>query len=227
MWQKRRRRRKLQTGSISQWQFHSDRKVQLRWSCGAGCQSHRPVPSGFEHCVRPCSAFTLIFPLLLRHVSHLKGKTNKQCHPSIICQRAHLSCPDTYIMRSRCTRSHPWPSSSDETSIKWSAATATRVSGGFLTHETKHLQNPRDIFHVSMHKQTPWTIWSSVSWPTKAKLILWSLLYTFLLVQRENTWQMSLKTLSFATASFSSKDPNCSCPALRGWKQFKLKIFKM
>lgn len=22
----------------------------------AGCQSHKPVPSGFEHCVRPCSA---------------------------------------------------------------------------------------------------------------------------------------------------------------------------
>ena len=29
----------------------------------AGCQSQKPVPSGFEHCVRPCSAcsFTLVF----------------------------------------------------------------------------------------------------------------------------------------------------------------------
>lgn len=114
---RRRRRRKLQTGSISQWQFHSDRKVQLRWSCGAGCQSHKPVPSGFEHGVWPCSAFTLIFPLLFRRVSHLKGKTNKLCHPFLICQRAHLSCPDTYIMRSRCTRSNLWPSTSDETFI--------------------------------------------------------------------------------------------------------------
>lgn len=34
-------RRKLQTGSGSQWQFHPDRKVQLQWSCGAGCLSRK------------------------------------------------------------------------------------------------------------------------------------------------------------------------------------------
>lgn len=113
---------KLQTGSVSQWQFHPDMKVQLRWSCIAGCQSHKHVPYCFNTVCDYVHLSPSSPPSPLRH---LKGKTNKQCHTSIICQRAHVSCADTYIMRSGCTRSNS--SFSDETSIKWSAARAVRV----------------------------------------------------------------------------------------------------
>lgn len=99
--------------------------------CSSGCLTHKRVPGCSKHWVQPCSSFTLLR-------CHHKGKTNKRCHTSMICQRVHVSCADTYIMRSRCTRSNS--SFSAETSITWSAATAVRVSGGFLMHELEHFQ---------------------------------------------------------------------------------------
>lgn len=66
--------------------------VTGRFPSAAGCQSHKPVPSGFEHCVRPCSAcsFTLVvtpplpppISLLLQRISHLRE--NKQAM-SFLC----------------------------------------------------------------------------------------------------------------------------------------------
>lgn len=173
-------------------QDHSGNFIQIgKCSCNGVvvqvvCHA-KHVPSCFKHCVRLCSSFTLVFPL----PASPSERENKQAvsYLHYLPAGPRLMCVCAYIMGSRCTCSNS--SYSDETSIKWwSAATAVRVSGGvfFGCMSCNISKKSWDIFHISMHKQTLWIIWSCVPQPTKAKLIFWILLYALLLVQdRANT----------------------------------------
>lgn len=218
MWQKR-RRREPQTGSISQWQFYSDRKVQLWWSCGAGCQSHKCVPSGFEQCVAMLSFVSHLSPPAAPCFTSEREKQTSSVVP-VPGQRAHLSCPDTYIMRSTVDVHAATTGHLPQMRPLLNYLLQQPWEFCFLTHETEHFQNSRDIFHMSMRKQTPWTSVLANKGQTDF------LLYVFLLVQRANTWQMSLKTLSFATASFCSKDCKLLLPESSGLKTIQSEDFQ-
>lgn len=83
--EKQQRGGRLQDESVSLKQFHRDWK-SVTGRFPSTCQSQKPVPSGFEHCVRPCSClfFLLVaspplpppISLLLQCISYLRE--NKQ-----------------------------------------------------------------------------------------------------------------------------------------------------
>lgn len=111
-------------------------------------------------------ATMFIFP----SCSASERKTNKQCHSSIICQRAHVSCADTYIMRSRCTRNGATPLSQMRPLLN-DLQQQTFFFVLFFMHELEHfLEIMKYIPHVHARTNSLDNL-VHASWPLKAKLI--------------------------------------------------------